>query len=153
MDGVDGADRLCATAALAAALGGTWKAWISSSTENAYARIADVSPWYLVDRRTKVFDNKTGLLQGSLKIGPLVDISTNEFGGVNSPVNTWTGTKVAGVPSPTVSGFTCNNWTNNQPIGGYEGLVGIGISFNVSWWTDSATNPCKIHNRLFCFEQ
>jgi len=151
--GPDGADKLCATAAAAASLGGTWKAWISSSTENAFARIADVSPWYFVDRKTKVFDNKNGLVQGSLKIGPLVNIDMNELGVQNSPVNSWTGTRVDGVPSPTVSPFNCKDWTNNQPINGYEGLVGIGISFNVSWWTDSSTNPCHLKNRLICFEQ
>ncbi len=151
--GVEGADKLCGTAALAASLGGAWRAWISSSTENAYTRIADVSPWYFVDRKTKVFDNKTGLLQGSLKVGPLVDITMSEFGTTNAPVNTWTGTKISGVPSPAVSQFTCKDWTNNQAIGGYEGLVGIGIFSTLSWWTDSVTTPCKLAGRLYCFEQ
>jgi hypothetical protein len=153
VDGVDGADRICATAAAAAALGGTWKAWLSSSTVNAYSRMNDVSPWYLVDRRTKVFENKTGLLQGALKIGPFVDIKTNEFGVVNPPADTWTGTEIGGVAGPRASPFACKDWTNNQSVNGYEGLVGIGIGFNLSWWTDSATNPCKNRSRLYCFEQ
>lgn len=154
--GVEGADNLCAGAALAAGLGGTWKAWISAPGENAADRIADLSPWYLVDRRTKVFEKKLGLGPGSLlpqaagvKVGPLVDIRMNELGAINSPKDAWTGTTKTGI----ASGFTCNGWTNAQPVNGYEGLVGIGISVDITWWTDSATNPCRLANRLMCFEQ
>mgnify|MGYP000885103376 CR=1 FL=1 len=146
--GVEGADSLCAGAALAGSLGGTWKAWISAPGQNAADRIADVSPWYLVDRKTKVFEKKIGLAQGSLipqapgvNVGPFVDVRMNEFGAINPPK-----TGVA-------SGFTCNSRTNAQPIGGYEGLVGIGISVDITWWTDSVTNPCDSTARLMCFEQ
>ena len=154
--GPDGADKLCAGAALAASLGGTWKAWISAAGDEAADRIADVSPWYLVDKKTKVFATKMGLGQGALvpsaagiKVGPLVDINMNELGATNSQKNDWTGTQKTGKVSP----FACNGFTNSQSVNGYEGLVGIGISFDVTWWTDSSTNPCNIQNRLICFEQ
>lgn len=154
--GPDGADKLCAGAALAASLGGTWKAWISAPGDEAADRIADVSPWYFVDKKTKVFDTKMGLGQGALvpsaagiKVGPLVDINMNELGTTNSPKNDWTGTLKTGKVSP----FACNGFTNSQSVNGYEGLVGIGISFDLTWWTDSSTNPCATTNRLICFEQ
>ena len=78
----------------------------------------------------------------------LLDDLVNELGVANSPVNDWTGTEKTGLASP----FTCKGWTTNQPTGG-EGLVGIGIYANVSWWTDSVTNPCTLKARLMCFEQ
>lgn len=154
VDGVDGADKLCSTAAQAAALGGTWKAWISSSTANAFDRLTDVSPWYLVDRRTKVFDSKTGRLQGAVRVGPWANIDVNEFGVKNDLFgNTWTGTHIRAVPAPMTSGFTCNDWTSSRPINPYQGLTGVGISLDETYWSDGSTSACNNAHRLYCFEQ
>ena len=153
--GLDGADNLCNSAAIVANLGGTWRAWLSAPGQSAADRIADVGPWYLVDRRTKVFDTKFGLGRGSMlpqlpgvDVGPLVDITMNELGLVSSPASDdWTGTEATGKASP----FDCQGWTSDAPTAG-EGLVGIGpVDFR--WWTDSVTNPCSNHARLLCFEQ
>src|SRR5262245_2730644 len=62
MTGLHGADNLCGLAATAAGLGGTWTAWLSSSTVDAIDRINDVGPWYLVDRCTLVFNNKASIV-------------------------------------------------------------------------------------------
>lgn len=140
-DGLDGGDKLCQLAADAATLGGTWKAWLSSSTVNAIDRIADVGPWYRLDG-AKVFNNKASIVTS----GPLVAIDRNEQGGMPM-VDTWTGTQNSGI----ASGFTCNNWTDEAPVNGYEGLVGITVG--VQFWTDGPSDPCHLKNTLYCFEQ
>ncbi len=145
-DGLDGGDKLCATAAAAASLGGSWKAWLSSSTVNAIDRVADVGPWYLVDRCTLVFANKAAIAA----TGPRAAIDRLADGSMAPPVNLWTGTKATGVKDA----FTCADWTNDQPIHGYEGTVGTGSNgFFAGAWTETATNPCHLSAALICFEQ
>ena len=144
--GLDGADKLCAASATAAGLGGAWKAWLSTSQVNAIDRLADAGPWYLVDRCTLVFGGKAAIVAG----GPAAAIDRLADGSQAPPVNLWTGTKKTGVKDD----FTCNDWTNDQPIHGYEGTVGTGDdTFFAGAWTDTATNPCRLSAALVCFEQ
>lgn len=152
--GLEGADSLCNSAALAAGIGGTWRAWLSAPGVNAKDRIVDVSPWYLVDRRTLVFSKKVGLGIGAMlaqapgiDVGPLIDIEMNEHGQTNSAIAVWTGTTKLGVASPT----TCSGWSSISP--NVEGLVGIGATYDKAWWTDSLPHPCSLKARLLCFEQ
>ena len=140
-DGLEGGDKLCQLAASAATLGGTWRAWLSSSTINAIDRIADVGPWYRLDG-AKVFNNKASIVTA----GPLVAIDVNEVGGTPK-ANTWTGTKKSGV----FDSFSCHDWTDEAPVNGYEGIVGITVG--VTFWTESSSNPCHLENTLYCFEQ
>jgi len=141
--GLDGGDRLCGLAAAAAGLGGTWRAWLSTSTTDAIDRISDVGPWFLVDRCTKIFDNKASIAVS----GPRVGIDRSEFGALVVR-NAWTGTKSTGRKDF----FACKDWTNDQPIAGYEGTVGL-PGQSGTFWTESSSNPCRILNSLYCFEQ
>ena len=77
-----GADAKCQLAADSQLLGGTFKAWISTTSGNAIDRIADVGPWVLVDNATKVFNNKANLQTVPLSAIWLTEANT-------SP--TWTG--------------------------------------------------------------
>jgi hypothetical protein len=140
-DGLAGGDKLCQLAADAAQLGGTFRAWLSSKTMNAIDRIGDVGPWYRLNG-PKVFANKASIVTA----GPLVPIDVDETGG-SPAVNTWTGTLNAGV----ADAFTCNDWTSDAPINGYEGTVGITVG--LQFWTEGPSNPCKLKNTLYCFEQ
>src|SRR4051794_18448419 len=74
LGGLTGADAKCRTLATAASLGGTWKAWLSTTSTNAIDRIVDVGPWYLMNG-VKTFNNKAAL-RGT----PLVPISLDEYG-------------------------------------------------------------------------
>ena len=67
--GLDAADKLCSDAAVS--LGGTWTAFVSgqnaaSLATNAIDRLTGTGPWYLVDRATLAFANKTAVASGSL---------------------------------------------------------------------------------------
>jgi hypothetical protein len=143
-DGLSGADNLCNQAAMGASLGGTWVAWMSSTSTHAIDRVRDVGPWYLVDQCTRIFTNKSAITN----LGPAARIDMNENGVRPAPRNVWTGTNASG----RADNFNCNNWTNNQPTGGYEGTVGAPTSTN-EFWTRIASNPCSFRLRLYCFEQ
>lgn len=145
--GLEGADKLCADAAQAAGLGGAWKAWLSDSTHDAIDRIADVGPWYLVSRKTKVFTGKTGTAPGSLLNGPLVMLLRNELGAfVGHATPEWTGTGVNGRGSPTE---TCTDWSSTDG----QAIHGQVVQFAQSEWTNEGDLPCTALAALYCFEQ
>jgi hypothetical protein len=143
--GLTGADANCATAATSAALGGTWKAFLSTSAVNAIDRITEVGPWYRVDGTTKVFNNKT-----SMTIDALASI-TDENGGAGI-THVWTGTAQNG----TAATNHCTDWTDGT--GGSNGEVGLstGVAGDaaVGNWADAAqTAACNGARHLYCIEQ
>ena len=147
-DGPTGADRVCATAAQAATLGGTWRAWLSDSATNAIDRVADVSPWYLIDGKTKVFNNKA-----NLATSPAVAIQMDETGVlVAATDNVWTGTSTGGTKATTPSLDFCRNasgadWADNT----LDGLVGS--ASGTTTWTSATQVSCNTGAHIYCFEQ
>jgi hypothetical protein len=140
LGGLSGADSKCTTAATAATLGGTWKAWLSDGTTNAIDRIADVGPWYLVDKTTLIFNNKA-----NLQTGPLDTIGQTEQGTNVGGVAVWSGTSTGG----THSGSTCTNWTTSS-----LSVYGTsGSSDSSQFWTDVSDTACSQMQSLYCLEQ
>ena len=137
--GLEGGDRLCLTAATAAALGGTWTAWLSTSTTVASARIADVGPWFQLDG-SKTFEAKAALDQAALAF---VDI--NEHGQADGNSGHWTGT----LPSGSPASDNCTDWSSaGSSVHGESGGVD-----SLDMWSGGYTNSCGTKNRLVCFEQ
>jgi hypothetical protein len=144
-DGLAAGDRLCNTSAQAAALGGTWVAWLSASglggSTNAADRIADVGPWYRLDGH-KVFNNKANLMTA-----PLLPIDVDENGRqIVIPVDVWTGTGVGGRSSA----HDCNAW-NGGPIVG-NGTAGVSNGTDERW-TDALLGNCSEKRHLYCVEK
>jgi len=147
MTGLDGGDSLCNAAASGASLGGTWRAWLSDGTANAIDRINDVGPWYLVDRRTRVLDNKS-----NLTTQPIANIDRDEDGLITDGQQVWTGTKTGGV----ADGNDCMGWTveNDATVSGRIGENGL-----VAEWTSIAGGAGLPHcfmnaaYHLYCLEQ
>jgi hypothetical protein len=137
--GLEGADALCNTAATAAALGGTWKAWISDGTTRAIDRITATGPWKKLDSgNTTVFNNKA-----NLQTQPLSTIDYNE-NGVLTGGSVWTGTATGGAPTTSY----CSGWASSSSS--YYGTYGqVAI---ISAWTDSSTGNCSNDNHLYCLE-
>jgi hypothetical protein len=152
--GLDGGDKLCQAAADAATLGGKYKAWLSSSSENAIDRIADVGPWYLVDRCTLVFPNRAAIIAE----GPRTNINLTAGGQVVTPNSyddgyTWTGTTGSGVYAP---GRNCNDWTTSSEFDpqGSRNFATIGsVPKDISAWSSLGPNYCSSTHRIICFEQ
>jgi hypothetical protein len=139
-NGIMAADNLCNQAAQAAALGGTFKAWITDALQTTRADIADVGPWALIDRKT-IVGNKLNLAS---TLRHPIDMDEKGNFGVSAPV--WTGTKYGGVSG----GADCSNWTDSTAKA--SGIVGQAAASDVNW-TQSTTATCNILVRLYCFEQ
>ncbi len=151
LGGVEGADAKCALVADGANLGGTWKAWISSSTVNAIDRIDDVGPWYLVGGTNKVFNNKSNL--GTTPLN-LVSQDENgrklEFayttacgGGSTFLALAWSGTdhgEWTGFP-------VCEDWTSSS-----TGSLSQGGALSHEWEA-CVVSPCSTKLHLICLEQ
>lgn len=141
--GIDGADRLCALAATAGSLGGTWKAWISDESTNAIDRISDVGPWFLSNRVTKAFNNKA-----NLATSPLVAINQDEDGStIGFQDFVWTGTSAGGNRK---TGDNCSSWASSSSS--VSGLKGDTVNADSSW-TAWGGDACHASARLFCIEQ
>lgn len=141
LGGLPGADQKCSTAAQAAGLGGTWKAWLSDANTDAIDRITANGPWYLRDNETRVFNNKANLMTN-----PLVSISRDENGNSVSAALAWTGTRVGGARST-----HCASWTSSAA--GQNGQVGSTVSSSNSWTEESTAIACDGPQHLYCLEQ
>jgi hypothetical protein len=142
LGGLAGADALCTNAAVAANKGGTWKAFLSSTTEDAISRIADVGPWYQELSNgsfVKTFNNKA-----NLRTSPLTTLYVDEQGGgfSSSPATYWSGTLQTGLKATE----TCASWTSStSPQRGVRGTAGS--------WFNVGVLPCDSTESLVCFEQ
>ncbi|WP_394843271.1 hypothetical protein LZC95_40255 [Pendulispora brunnea] len=165
--GADGADKLCASAAAAANLGGTWRAWISSHTpadkpdkdagfiaHHAIDRIADVpGGWYNVRRTARLFANKSNLMTApdarewhAGAGGP--SFLRDEYGNrIADGIFAWTGTDSGGQLDR--NSGTCRAWTSANNSSAQVGAP----TGEPNEWTDWSTNPCERQGHLYCFEQ
>lgn len=162
LGGLAGADAKCQARATAASLGGTWKAILSDSTTNAYARMKF---------RTKpVYD-----LAGRLLWNPSKEISyfnganaivypppfsapggmdgytvlatypyTTELGSTTSSAEVWTGSSHKG---EVVAGYHCTDWSSTA------GTAWVGnTGFVTTSWMYYTTRACSTTYRLYCLE-
>lgn len=139
--GVEAGDALCQIAADAALLNGRFKAFLASGGAPATDRLAEVGPWFLVDKggaEQRLFNNKA-----NMATQPLVAFSNDERGEAVGSEWAWTG----------ASGLDCEGWTKSP--GGYEGMAGFALSKDSSWRGNSTGigTPCNRAYRLYCFEQ
>jgi hypothetical protein len=144
--GLANADSFCQSAATSTQLGGTWKAWLSNSSNAAASRLVHATvPYRLLDGST-IAANWTALVSGSITHA----INITEAG-VAIPGGTvlevWTGTTTTG----TYSSATCNGWTD----GSASGTADVGVTSDTDFgWTDKYLQYCNRTNlRLYCFEQ
>jgi hypothetical protein len=158
--GQTSADFLCKLEARSANLDGRFKAWLSSSTENAFDRIADASPWQVVG------GGDVFATLDDLRAGPTEGITRDQFGddivgGLPLPI--WTGT----LPTGASSQYTCTDWTNAScaprradqletiPAGDPNtGSIGAGGATSGEWTLGNGCfASCPTAARLYCFEQ
>jgi hypothetical protein len=130
-------DGLCQTAATAANLGGSWKAWLSDATKGARAHVGANGPaWALVDG-SMVFNQTTVMV-------PVRDLDVDETGTAGNKGFVWTGTNGGG----TATANTCSDWQGS-------GSATTGYPHQKDQWTDDNSNgtPCNFKGHLYCFEQ
>ena len=138
LGGLAGGDLQCSQRAQAVNLGGTWRAWLSTNTIFAVARITGIGPWYLT---TGVLAVKAGQLPNST-INHSID--RDEKGALQSGF-VWTGTGTNGK----FLDDDCSDWTSNSP-GGHASTGDTKSSSPP--WTAAQPASCDQQRRLYCFE-
>jgi len=166
-DGLDGADKICQARANAANRGGTWKAWLSTTT---------TSPSTSFNKATVPYK----LLNGNIVAQSWNDLATPKSGGIylTNPIKIdefnhdsgdqypWTATHANGQWFSPIYPYNCSNWTSAQ-----SGCAGSNVSTNVcgvrgsnhgssgfnpldqSWTVEYFYQECSSTDSLYCFEQ
>ena len=140
------ADARCQALATKAGLSGTFKAWLSTTTDSPATR----------------FDTRfTGLYRLSGPGNPIVangwsalttqpllhPIDADENGAPASGEIVWTNTLPDGTPA---SNLHCNNWSSSKAVD--TTTVGDSSQTDTTWTNVAAAQLCAVANRLYCFE-
>lgn len=157
--GISAADSYCQTQAVAGGLSGTFVAWLSDSTTDAYCHIqgytgtiatncgqstlpASTSAFYRPDG-VKVADSMAALTVGYL-FTAITETEAGTYVGVNYA---WTGTGTDGAGT----GTNCSNWTDNTS--GVNGSAGLPNESDVTWTNWSSGSDCARYNQFYCVER
>lgn len=157
--GLAGGDAVCNARAAEAGLTGTFKAWLSSSTESVADRFTRSTMPYVNVNGDLIANNFESLIidsdgDGDVLFRP-IDVDENGtkvFPGLTTQV--WTNTQMDGTQTNTDLALTCNDWTTSISAAGSrrQGRVGrIGVV--TSSWTTTTFDDCDSVGRLICFEQ
>jgi hypothetical protein len=145
--GLAGADAICADRAAAAGLPGTYRAWISTSTENAVARLGSARGFVRIDGQP--FANSVSDLLANRIFNPLriaetgADVSAGELPDTPA-VTVFTGTLSDGTVA---TGSTCSDFTVTT------GSARRGeVSGGPASWTARQNSNCSTSRRLYCFQ-
>lgn len=145
LGGLAGADAHCTALASAAGVSGnkTWKAYLSTDSENARDRIG-TGPWYNA-KGEKIADDVASLHSDANNITKqtALDENGNVINGRGDKPNRHdilTGSK----PDGTAASETCNNWTNGGADGvgmlGHHDRSGLDDSAAAKSWNSSHTS-------------
>lgn len=148
LGGTSGGDQKCQALANAANLGGTWKAWLSTSSIDASVNInyADDITYALAATGATIANPGNLLKTGTPDfIDLLSTINIDENGAVDNFFNAWTGTRSDGTQDST----NCQGWTVN--VAAQTGLVGDPGFANFQWTGNNIPN-CSTTEKIYCFE-
>jgi hypothetical protein len=148
MGGVEGADSICQSEALAAGLEGTFKAWVSWEFGGGPAQeFAHYDGPYALVTGVEIAEDFSDLLDGELSsVGQGININAS---GAVTEGYVWTGTTYYGKATDGVYD-TCEDWTSDSAT--YVGGVGV-ISAWDKLWSLSHRLECDTLQHLYCFEQ
>ena len=141
LGGTDGADALCAAEARDAALGGEFKAWLSTISSPVSERLTHSTVPYVRVDGTMVANDWDDLVDGAI----LAPINLNANGELRSG-DTWTGTLSTGAA---YLGDDCVAFTDATAR---LALCGSSAATNAAW-TASMLPRCDSPLRLYCIEQ
>jgi hypothetical protein len=146
LGGIAGADAKCQALADASTVmrikGGTFLAWVSTSTSTVSARFAHGSMPYVLGNGTIVANDWTDLTNGNLNHG--IDQTEQGHAQVNGA---WTGTTSV---DALYYGQSCADWTSSAPAqpGAAGNVGGAG-----GGWSGATLDSCFQTNALYCFEK
>lgn len=164
--GLAAADQVCAARATAAGLTGTYVAWMSDMTSDAYCRVHGLTgkksgncggmlatptagPWVRLDAaRSPAAPTIDKWLAPTRQTFYPVNYTEGGSLVTSVPLLIWTGTDENGV----YTGNDCSDWTSADTSGTIRGVMGD-ISGGGTSWTDQGTDPtCGSSGRLRCVE-
>jgi len=134
--GLEGGDAKCQAFANREGLGGTWKAWLGTSSLAPRERFSGA--WYDVDGRLVLISDGT--------TNPNNHFGVKSIGGSAAGL-VWTGSTDTGGTST----HTCENWSNGTPDA--SGNAGSAGATDGGGWTGYSKRPCDIRLPIYCFEQ
>ena len=139
LGGLSGADATCNALASAAGREENYRAWLSTSTVDARARIEDIEYRQVVSGFV-VANDLFDLVDGTI-VTPLFQDESGGFVGDN----VWTDTEDDGTRFDSVA---CSDWTSAN-----SGLAaGHGLAASASGgWTLAGASQCNVLNHLYCF--
>jgi hypothetical protein len=141
LGGTTGGDMKCMTAAGAAGLGGTYKAYLSTATENAKDRLGSARGWLRTDGQPFV-DTVADLVAGKIFYAPRIDEHGHDYTTTSSDGRAMTATDSNGIYSGsgdasgwTVAGSTSGGnassgslyWSTNINGGGAARIYCFGV--------------------------
>ena len=143
LGGQAGADAECASLATAASLPpGTYRAWLSSSTINALAKLGSARGFVRPDG-APFADQVSDIAAGSI-LNPL---SLDESGNDAGRQDVWTGTTDAGTIN---SSNTCGDWSIGT--GSAFGELGETTGGAGAWSDDAEETACLASAHFYCFD-
>jgi hypothetical protein len=155
LNGLVAADGTCQSRAGTAGLKGTYKAWLSTDSLSAEARMTHSTGPYRLLNGTTIASNWQELTSGTLK-APIDETETMgappKLGATvcgelsSSPV--WTGTNADGTSG---SGTECNTWGAGM-LAATSALVGSANATDGTWSAWCAAS-CLVVAALYCVEQ
>ncbi len=142
LGGLAGADATCNALAAAAALPGTYVAWLSTSTVDAKTRINNGN--FLRTDGAAIATDMTDLLDGTIANGIACDENANCS---CSSQRVRTGTKEDGIKFNTT--FNCADWTSaSSGLFTRDGFCSaVGVS-----WTNNSSEACNLAKRIYCVQ-
>lgn len=140
--GLAAADAVCNNEAEAARRFGTFKAWLSDSTQSPASRMTQSTAPYRRSDGALVAYNWADLTDGSLH----ASINLTAAGvAIGSPFLAWTNTATNGT---TLSSNHCDNWTTVS----VAGRGGSPLRTDTGW-THFSLGSCNVSGRLYCIQQ
>jgi Protein of unknown function (DUF1554) len=151
LGGIAGANNTCQIRADSAVLGGSWRAWLSTSTVNARDNIQYDDNTSYVLAATGAVIAPPGVLVADNGATPLSnDINLDENGMAPASFFVWTGTLTDGTKFIGAHP-NCSNWTS--PSGAIGGQYGRNDESDNQWTINAAEFGCNTTNlHLYCFE-
>jgi hypothetical protein len=151
--GPDGADALCRQAAKAGGLGDVaWRAWISTSSQNAKDRIVHHGKYVLVNAtHDVVVNNFDELVSGTLENAISITEKGTTCAATLDQSPAWTGTNPDGTLVTATPADNCADYLDNG-VPASTGIVGSCIR-KTAEWTNTTPQSCSLYPaRLYCFE-